>query len=89
MSVVRISFSISDVRECAMSTKGVCSEAHLIFAKALKLPLFKHHSYLDIAMKARFLCLKAVKSRSLWNSVTVTVMWRFGPSINITLKPRH
>lgn len=43
-----------------MSTKELCSEAHLIFAKVLKLPLFKCHSYLNSAIKARFHSLKAV-----------------------------
>lgn len=68
--------------------EGVHSEAHLIFAKAQKLPPFKHHSYLNIAIKARLHYLKAVKCRSLWNSVTATVMWRLSPSINITLNPQ-
>lgn len=64
-SVVRTSLSISSMKECAMLTNGICSEALLIFAKALKLPPLKYHSYLSTAIKARFHCLKAVKSKSL------------------------
>lgn len=46
-----------------MPTKKICSEAHLIFAKVLKLLLFKCCRYLNSAIKARFHSLKAVKKQ--------------------------
>jgi len=64
-SEVRVNFNISAMRNCIMLVKGACSEAHLIFSKALKLPPFKYHSSLNIAIKARLYYLKDVKSRSL------------------------